>query len=193
MTIGKYLKYIGVLVAAMLMMGVGYAASSFNINSLSKGFSKKKSVKVAYVQRRILNFSKRPIMSSGYLIYKKPNYFAQVQLRPKQRTLIAKSGWLMVIVNGKVQRREKLSSYPNMQVQLRTLKSVLSGKINSLKTSFKLSLQGSLRSWILSLKPKRRNVGNVSYIQINGQQANIEALSLHYQNGNITTLSLSGT
>lgn len=191
MTIGKFLKQLSMTASLLLLLGACFAAPDFTVGSLSKAFSRKATIKVSYVQRRILNFSGKPIVSSGYLVYKAPSYFAQVEIHPKKRTFIAKSGWLMIVVKGKVQRRVKLSSYPNMQVQLSTLKSVLSGKIYRLQASFRLTLQGNKQSWVLNLTPKKSRLGNVSAIQINGQKANIRALSLHYSNGNITTLSLA--
>jgi len=198
MITGKFLKQLSIVSALLLLLSTSFAAANFNIGTLSKAFSKKRNVRVSYVQRRLLSFSGRPIISSGHLVYKAPDYFAQIELSPVKRTLIARSGWLMVVENKRVQRRIKLSTWPNMQVQIGTLKSVLSGKFYNLQSAFNLSLQGNQQSWILNLTPKKTlqkseksSVGNIKAIQIYGQQAGIRTLLLRYSNGNITTLSLA--
>lgn len=179
-----------ILCLSLWLINLAYAAVPFNLINLSQQFHQPAKTKLAFVQQRYFKFSSKPVVTSGYLYFRAPDYFMQETLQPVPQRLIATGEKLIIEKKGKIFSTATLKQAPNAAILIYTLKQLLNGKIQGLSNYFSVSLSGNAAQWMLRLKPKPGYFATVKMIQVQGKQNRIFSVVVYYRHDEVLVLKL---
>jgi hypothetical protein len=192
-----------VLTACCLALGTAAIAGSddraghsvsvrWNLPVLMQAFAQVKSDNPHFVQRQYLHALTKPLVSSGVLVYKAPDYLEQrTELPSPQRAIIR--GDLLTLYSPAWHgpRHLSLRNTPGIWAVVESLRATLSGHLPILQRYFIVQMQGSARGWRLEFKPKVRSLQTqLGSILISGSDARIDRIEIHYTQGNYSIMRL---
>jgi len=171
----------------------GHVASSrWNIQSLMQALAQVKSDNPHFVQRQYLHGLTKPLVSSGILIYKAPDYLEQKTEFPSpQRAIIRGDRLTLYSSSWHGPRNFSLQNTPEMWSVVESLRATLSGQLSILQRYFNVQMNGSSGGWRLELKPRLKTPKEeVAFIFITGRDARINRIEIHYSKGNYSMMRL---
>lgn len=164
----------------------------WNIQSLMKVLSQVKTDSPHFVQRQYLHDLTKPLVSSGVLIYKAPDYLEQkTELPSPQRSIIRGDRLTLYSSAWHGPRKLSLKNTPGIWAVVESLRATLSGQLQILQQYFSVQMNGSSRQWRLELKPRVQTLQKqVDSIQVAGTDARIDRIEIHYIHGNYSIMRL---
>jgi hypothetical protein len=180
-----------VLAAATLALApVDSQAAGQDLDQLMALLAKRQHGHVTFVEEHFLAVLDRPVESSGELLYDAPDRLEKRTLKPKPETVILQHG-VITAQRGHHTYVLNLSDYPQIVPLIDSIRATLAGDRASLEHFFKVTLDGSLEHWTLSLLPSDPSVGkSVKQIRIEGAQDAIHTVEIQQSDGDRSLLTI---
>jgi len=112
---------------------------------------KSSSARYELVEHR--SITTKPLVSSGKLVYKAPDYIERRSEKPLPGYFIVEKDNLRLKTEGQKERRLVLYQFPPIHALVEAMRSTLSGNIKTLKNFYQASLSGNRKAWTLKLNP----------------------------------------
>jgi hypothetical protein len=145
---------------------------------------------VSFVEQRFLSLLKRPLESSGELIYDAPNRLEKRTLEPHPESLLL-DGNVLTAQHGHRSRVIDLNAYPQVLPFVESIRATLAGDRAALEHLFRLEFTGSLARWTLVLKPLDAHAAKtVSQVQIDGSRDNLLKVEIRQPDGDRSLMTL---
>ena len=162
--------------------------------ALSKALSKTKTLKASFTQSKKIKVLKRPLKSSGKLVFDRSiGVFWQLQKPFKSTIIIDKEKLVSIDDDGKrvsITAEEKPMLYGFTKIFL----SIFSGNTDELKKHFNIYYAKSPKGWRIGLIPNSSQLSKVlSKILLKGSGETINAITLWEENGDVTDIEFSNT
>ena len=151
------------IVALLSLVGARVAlADSLDIARLMQLLAASPAAEVSFVEKKYSSLLSEPVVSSGKLIYQRPDVVEKnIELPRKEHYRFA--GDELLLVRSGAEKRIPLSSQPLLLAFAASLRGVLGGDLALLRTHYQLSLQGDQPSWRLEMTPVDEEIGR--YVQ----------------------------
>ena len=144
----------------------------------------------SFVEQHFLTLLKRPVESSGELIYDAPNRLEKRTLEPHPESLIL-DGNVLTVERGHRSHVLDLKSYPQVLPYVESIRSTLAGDRTALEHTFMLHFSGDFALWSLVLAPLDAQLAkSVSQVQIDGSQDNLLKVEIRQADGDRSLLTL---
>lgn len=161
---------------------------------ISKGLSKTKTLKASFTQSKKIKVLKRPLKSSGKLVFDRSiGVFWQLQKPFKSTIIIDKEKLVSIDDDGKrisIKAEEKPMLYGFTKIFL----SIFSGNTDELKKHFNIYYAKNSKGWHIGLIPNSSQLSKVlSKILLKGSGETINAITLWEENGDVTDIEFSNT
>jgi outer membrane lipoprotein-sorting protein len=177
------------LVLALLSLGLCTGAqASFDLDQLMGDLATHKGGRARFVEKRHLALLDRPVQASGEMVFSPPDRLEKRTLLPKPETLVLDKNTLSV-ERDKRKFTIHLSSRPEAQAFVESIRSTLSGNRRALEEDYTLKLEGESQRWVLTLLPKdesllmllkrvtvsgsNNQVRHIEYLQADGDRSEI--------------------
>ena len=146
--------------------------------------------RVEFVEQHFLAVLRRPIESSGELLYDAPDHLEKRTLLPHPETLVLDGGALTVERGGHG-RVLDLHRYPQIQPFVESIRATLAGDRGALERVYRLEFAGSLPRWSLTLEPRDRELARVvQQVRIDGSKDELLRIEIRQPDGDRSLMTL---
>jgi hypothetical protein len=165
-------------------------ATTQDLDRLMALLAKRQHGHVTFVEEHFLAVLDRPTESSGELLYDAPDRLEKRTLKPKPESVILEHG-VITARRGHRTYVLNLSDYPQIVPLIDSIRATLAGDRASLERIFKVTLDGPLEHWTLSLLPSDSSVAkSVKQIRIEGAQDAIHTVEIQQADGDRSLLTI---
>lgn len=166
---------------------------NWSLSTLMQGLAQVKSDKPRFVQRQYLRSMTKPLVSSGVLLYRAPDYLEQkTEFPASQRAIIQGNQLTLYSSAWKGPRILSLQNTPGIWAVVESLRATLSGQLPVLLRYFNVKMNGSNKHWQLEFKPRDKALNKeVDTILLSGSGRRIGRIEIHYLEGNYSVTQLS--
>ncbi|MEO8101092.1 MAG: LolA-related protein [Betaproteobacteria bacterium] len=165
-------------------------ADSFDLMRLMQLLSAAPVAEVAFTERKYSSLLSEPVVSSGKLSYRRPDFVEKFVETPRRERYRFAGDELLLLRNGE-EKRIPLSSRPLLSAFAASLRGVLGGDLALLRDHYQLALQGSEPAWVLELTPLDEETGRyVSRIVVSGHAGRIEQIEVRESSGDRSVLQV---
>ena len=175
--------------AMMVTLGLaGNAWAAFDLDQLMGELAKNKGGRARFVEKRHIALLDIPVQSSCEMLYSPPDRLEKRTLLPKPETMVLDKDQLS-LERDKRRMSIHLSSRPEAQAFVDSIRSTLAGNRQVLEQNYALQLQGDSRQWVLTLMPSapaisallqritvsgsNSQVRHIEYLQVDGDRSEI--------------------
>lgn len=166
------------------------ATPPWTLERLLAGFARNKEARASFVEKKSVRVLERPLVSSGELRFEAPDRLEKRTLRPRPEVLRL-DGDTLTLERGERRLQLSLRSHPEAGAFVESIRATLAGDRAALERVYALRLEGSERSWVLTLTPRDPGMARlVERIRIAGQGAEVTVIEILQANGDSTLISV---
>ena len=175
----------------LLAAGAASAAPALDLARLMQLLSESPSTEAPYVEKRFSALLSKPVVSSGTLVYRRPDLVEKNMVSPRQESFRIAGEELTVTREGG-QKRIALSSEPLIAAFAASLRGVLSGNAQQLGEHFRLALEGTEPDWKLEMTPIDEEVARyVERIVVSGSSGRVRQIEVREASGDRSVLTVN--
>jgi hypothetical protein len=146
--------------------------------------------RVEFVEQHFLAVLRRPVESSGELLYDAPAHLEKRTLLPHPENLVLDGGTLTVERGGRL-RVLDMHRYPQIQPFVESIRATLAGDRSALERVYRLGFAGSLARWSLTLEPLDPELTRVvKQVQIDGSRDELLRIEVRQPDGDRSLMTL---
>lgn len=180
------------LTASESAAGSGTASdASSELDRVMALLSQRRHGEAQFHERKYLATLKRPLESSGVLLYQAPDHLEQQITSPQPMSVILDHG-MLTIEKGKHRRVLRLTDYPQLAPLIDSIRATLAGDRAALEQAFQLGFTGTVDHWQLQLEPRTTSLGiNLKRIDIRGERDAVHEVQLLQTDGGRSIMSIT--
>lgn len=168
----------------------GTRAEGFDPVRLMQLLAAAPAAQVAFTEKKFSNLLSEPVVSSGKLIYRRPDIVEKNIETPRKESYRFVGEELVFVRNG-AEKRIPLSSQPLLSAFAASLRGVLGGDLALLRNYYQLLLRGDELSWRLDMTPLDIETGRyVERITVSGHMGRIEQIEVRETSGDRSVLQV---
>lgn len=181
---------LAIVLGAALLGPRARGADAVSLDRLMSLLAQRQHGHVTFVEQHYLAVLDRPVQSSGELLYDAPDRLEKRALLPKPESLLLEHG-VMTAKRGRRTYTLELRSYPQIVPLIDSIRATLAGDRAALEKLFKITLDGQLEQWTLSLTPADPTVAkSVRQIVIQGARDSIHTVEIQQADGDRSVLTI---
>lgn len=179
------------LAILLLLAGAARPAPAFDLARLMQLLAQSPSTEVPYVENKYSVLLSEPVVSSGTLVYRRPDVVEKNMTAPRQESFRIAGRELIVTRKGR-QTRIALSSAPLLAAFAASLRGMLSGDAALLGEHYRLALQGAEPGWKLEMTPIDEEVARyVERIVVSGRAGRIGQIEVREASGDRSVMTVN--
>jgi Outer membrane lipoprotein carrier protein LolA-like len=145
---------------------------------------------VSFTEVHELAMLKRPLQSSGELLYDAPDHLEKRTLSPRPETLTLDHG-ILTAQRGSHRRQLPLKDYPQVVPFVESIRATLAGDRAALERYFRVQFNGTLEDWSLLLTPVDPQVSrSVQQIRLAGSRERLHSVEISLTDGDRSLLTI---
>ena len=145
-----------------------------------------------FVEHRYLHLLKKPLVSSGTLVYAAPGRLQKDTEQPRPEHLVVDGDAISIERDGKTETL-KLTDFPQIGAFIEGIRATLAGDLAALDRLYTVSVNGSSEAWELVLQPRDAKMQEiVAAIHITGSRARIERIDTQERDGDRSEMTMIG-
>ena len=178
------------LVCLALLAGSAARADSGALDDVLHSLAARRHGEVSFIEQHFLSMLKRPVESSGELIYDAPDHLEKRTAEPHPESLVLQ-GHVLTVQRGHSTHVLDLKSYPQVLPLIESIRATLAGDRTALEQRFKLEFGGDQARWMLVLTPLDAQAAKaVSRVQIDGARDNLLRVEIQQPDGDRSLMTL---
>src|ERR1700689_3200422 len=152
--------------------------ASEELDELMRLMAARRHGEVDFIEQHFLAVLKRPVESSGIMIYDAPGRLEKRTKEPRPETLLLEGDVLTVQRRGQA-RVLDLKAYPTILPLVESMRATLAGDSSALERAFTVEFAGGLSHWMLTLVPRdARAASKISKVRIEGVRDNLTTVEI---------------
>ena len=165
---------------------------SWSVNELMGEMAQVEKSKATFVERKYLSMLKEPLKFSGQLEYTAPSKLVKFTLRPTPERMVLDQDKLEVQRGTSMAKHVlSLQEYPAIWALVESMRSTLSGDVETLYRFYQVDMTGTRGKWRLKLLPLDGQMqGMVSEILISGNRSQINTIEIHETGGDYSVMEI---
>jgi hypothetical protein len=184
------LAALAILAALLLVPGAAVHAAGDDLDEVMRLLAARRHGEVSFIEQHFLALLKRPVESSGELIYDAPNRLEKRTLEPRPESLVLVDN-VLTVQRGHRSHVLELKAYPQIAPFVESIRATLAGDRGALERVFKLQYSGNLARWTLVLEPLDAQVArNIAQVQIDGMRDDLLKIEIRSADGDRSLMTL---
>jgi len=164
--------------------------ASEDLEELMRLMAARRHGEVDFIEQHFLAVLKRPVESSGIMIYDAPGRLEKRTKEPRPETLLLEGDVLTMQRRGQA-RVIDLKAYPTISPLVESMRATLAGDSSALERAFTVEFAGSLSHWMLTLVPRdARLASKISKVRIEGVRDNLITVEISQTDGDRSLMTL---
>lgn len=165
-------------------------STSSDLDEVMRLLAMRRHGRVEFIEQHFLAILKRPVESSGELLYDAPDRLEKRTLEPRAESLVL-AGGVLTVERGRSHRVMDLRAHPQMRPFVESIRATLAGDRSALEKLFVLEFTGNVQSWSLTLVPLDVQAArSVARIQINGSRDELRRVEIRQADGDRSLMTL---
>jgi outer membrane lipoprotein-sorting protein len=176
------------LAALGLALVASLAHAGYSVDQLMADLAQNKGGRARFEEKQFVGLLDKPLVASGEMIYTPPDRLEKRTLLPKLESMVLDKDTL-TMERDKRRMSINVSSRPEAQAFVASIRSTLSGNRQALEAHYKMELQGERAGWTLTLLPtepeiaallqkvtvsgSRKQVQRIEYLQADGDRSEL--------------------
>lgn len=176
----------------VVVLGLGWASTvahaAYSLDQLMTDLARNVGGRARFVEKQYVALLDKPVVSSGEMVYSPPDRLEKHTLLPKPETMVLDKDTVSV-VRDKRRMSINLSSRPEAQAFVESIRSTLAGNRDALEAHYRLELKGERSEWTLILLPStpaisalvqrititgsKEQVGRIEYLLADGDRSEL--------------------
>jgi hypothetical protein len=166
------------------------AAPALTLDSLMGLLVQRRSGEAKFTEERTVSGLDAPLRASGLLTFSAPDRFARFTQQPRVESMEI-DGNRVLLKRGSRSRTILLDAVPELTLLAEALRGTLSGDAPALQRHFRVEVGGTPGRWVLGLTPlDARLAGQVSRLEIAGENADVRSIELRLAGGDKSVMKL---
>lgn len=183
------------LFVRLALLGLGLVASlahaAYGLDQLMADLAENKGGRASFVEKRFVALLDKPVVASGEMLYTPPDRLEKHTLLPKPESMILDKDTL-ILERDKRRMSINVSSRPEAQAFVESIRSTLSGNRQALEAHYRLELQGERAAWTLTLLPTEPEIAALlQRVTINGSQKQVQRIEYLQADGDRSELTIA--
>jgi hypothetical protein len=147
--------------------------------------------RASFTERKTVAALTDPVIETGRLAYRRPDYLEKVTLPPARETLVVKGNHLTLTVGDEAPRLLDLDQAPPIRALVDTVRGTLAGDLPALQRAYTVTMTGSVNGWRLTLVPREADVAQfLRQVVIAGAGAALHSVSIAQANGDSSVMTI---
>ncbi len=168
------------------------AEPGWTVEALMARLAAVRQVDSTFIERKTLSVLQSPLLSSGILRYRAPDYLLKQVLQPFPESYEVAGGRLFVQIPGRPREEVDLDRYRPLRVLADSLRATLAGDLAALSSYCRITLSGQAEGWTLRLEPRDEDVRrHVAQVLIGGSGAGILAVETRDADGDVSEMTIT--
>ena len=145
-----------------------------------------------FIEVKVIANLTRPLQDSGRLSYRRPSHLEKVTVEPSAERLVVDGDRLTMAEGGEPPRVIDLRTEPMIRGLVDAIRGTLSGDLATLRRSYRVSMQGDVAAWRLTLVPIDPSIAQliVSTV-IDGAGASLRDVQTRQTNGDDIRMTIT--
>jgi hypothetical protein len=166
------------------------AAAGGDLDEVMRLLAMRQHGRVEFIEQQFLSVLDHPIESSGELRYDAPDRLEKRTLKPHLETLLL-SGGVLTIERAHSRRVMDLSTYPQIEPFVESIRATLAGDRSALERLFRVDFAGNAARWTLTLVPLDSKVKRtVAQVRIDGIRDQLLKVEIRQPDGDRSLMTL---
>jgi hypothetical protein len=176
---------------AILLLGLASVAqAAYDVDELMAELALNKGGRALFVETRHSALLDKPLKASGEMLYTPPQRLEKRTLLPKPETVLL-DGDTLTLERDKRRLSINLSSRPEAQAFVDSIRSTLAGNRAALEQHYALQVQGEGSRWTLILLPHEPAItALLKRITISGEKSQVQHIEYQLADGDSTELAI---
>lgn len=163
----------------------------FEIPQLMQILAQVETRESAFTEKKILALLTEPLISSGTLRYRRPNYVERTTIAPRQERFIYENGKITIESSGR-QHQFHVKDQPSLGVLIESIRATLAGDEKTLQRHYQLRLAGTRAHWDLEMLPVSSDLfSRTRLIRISGAQDELRQIDILEASGDRTIMMIN--
>jgi len=176
--------------AAATLRSPAARGASEDLDELMSLMAARQHGEVDFVEQHFLALLKRPVESSGIMIYDAPKRLEKRTREPRPETLLL-DGDVLTAERGGHTHVVDLKAYPAVLPLIESMRATLAGDSSALERVFTVEFAGSLSHWMLTLAPRDARIASkISAVRIEGLRDNLIKVEIFEKDGDRSLMTL---
>jgi Outer membrane lipoprotein carrier protein LolA-like len=176
----------------MLVPGAAAAAPEWGVQDLMNRLAAVTQVEAKFTERKTLAILREPLLSSGMLRYRSPDYLQKQVVEPRPETYEVKAGHLFIEIPGEDHTEIDLDQYPPLRSIVESIRATMAGDLNTLARFYRIEVSGQAEGWTLRLESRDEEIARyVTTILIGGRDARVLAIDTLESDGDRSVMTLT--
>lgn len=180
--------------AWVAILGLGLLASTahaaYSVDQLMGDLAQNKGGRARFVEKQFVALLDKPVVASGEMVYSPPDRLEKHTLLPRVESMVLDKE-TVVLERDKRRMTIRLSSRPEAQAFVESIRSTLSGNRKALEANYKLDMKGEAADWTLTLWPTDVAIaGIIQRISISGGQKQVRRIEYLLADGDRSELAI---
>ena len=174
---------VAALIGLLMLTAMTPAWAQWNLDTLMQRLAQHPASKARFTETKKLSMLDAPLVSSGTLLFSRPDKLEKTTLQPKAESLVLEKDRLTVVRDGK-KHELRLQQYPEVMGIVEAIRGTLMGNQAMLRQYYSLQLSGTETHWRLVLTPDdERTQRWVTQILISGKLSEISTVETFQADG----------
>lgn len=166
------------------------AAGPWTLDRLMQGLAQTRAARASFVEKKTVRILDRPLLASGVLSFAAPDKLEKRTLRPQPELLRLEGETLTLERAGRTSVID-LRSTPEVAAFVESIRGTLAGDRQALERLYRLSLEGSEASWVLTLTPADPGMrALIERIRIAGRRSELSVIEILQADGDSSLMSV---
>ena len=149
-------------------------------------------VEATFREEKTLAMLDAPLVASGVLYYRAPDFLRKRTLRPQPEDYEADGHWLTVETPAAGRRQFDLNGYPQLRPFVEAIRATQAGDRTTLERYYRLEFQGTPADWSLRLTPRDpQAAGYLTAIILRGRDGSISSMETLEPDGDRSLMSIT--
>jgi hypothetical protein len=173
-----------------VLISVAADAAADDLDDVMHALAGRRHGEVSFVEQQFLSLLKKPVVSSGELIYDAPDRLQKRTLEPHPESLLL-SGNVLTVERSHHSHVLELQSYPQVLPYIESIRATLAGDRTALERIFRLQFSGNLAHWTLVLVPLDAQIAKaVAEVRIEGAKSDLLEVQIRQADGDRSLMTL---
>lgn len=176
----------------MLVPGAATAVPEWGIQDLMNQLATVTQVEANFTERKTLAILREPLVSSGMLRYRSPDYLQKQVVEPRPETYEVKAGHLFIEVPGEGRKEIDLDQYTTLRAIVEAIRATMAGDLNTLARYYRIEASGQAEGWTLRLEPRDEEMAHyITAILIGGRDVRVLAIDTLESGGDRSVMTIT--
>ena len=162
------------------------------IDRLMQMLARVQESQATFTEVKIMAGLTRPLQGTGRLFYRRPSHLEKVTLEPQPERLVVDGNRLTLAEGNAPPQIIDLNGEPVIRTLVDAMRGTLSGDLASLQRSYRVSIEGEIAAWRLTLVPLDPSVAQfIVSTTIEGAGTSLQTVQTALTSGDVNRMTIT--